>query len=663
VNPQPYTLRNDLINIELNDHGDASSITSPLLTGKYFERFEKNKGCGISWSFSTEDTHDLPHEWHPVLILPTDQSLYIEGEAQQIQVSLKVELEGSLVSWVIQLKNLSKKKLDCVTFDIDFLYDKNSDSAFTFPYGSGWSLPISELKHGDEFSMHDPVKASMQWISLYNNYCGFYIGIHDPEPLYKTLCISRREGKIALIWQFPDLSISQHETIDLPPIYMGIHENGWRGGAEIYQQWTEKTLQEPNVPQWYAKNPTWAWVGLREQHAGKYLHVLADLQHVSDQVARGGVQLLQLTGYNQKGHDTQFPDYIPGENFGGADGLVKQLDTIHKKSRRMSIYVNGRIVDPDSSVTPEQRGAWAVRSEPDGKPQQETYGKVTFDVMCPGSTGWRNLFKKRVEYLVETFLVDGIYIDQVCAATSHPCYAGGHDHNKPNKAWKDYKFFIEDMSKLLLTLNPELFLATEGVCDVFGQYFDSQQAHNDWYPGLNGKGKPLYDLYRYTFPKHILLVGTVTDDPNTWFYIKLAHILGCGIDFGVRDWDIFPADFLQKAEWIQFWYAKHFKILQHIGLSPVKSNLENIRANIFQTENTWIVNGAWIPDRKKKQTCNECELCIDNLTGREVSHINIQSFDEKTTCTWNVENDRIEIKFPFTEIFGIEISMKSTQGD
>jgi hypothetical protein len=663
VNSNIYELGSDSINISLNDHGDAISFRSSLLSGKYFDQHTIGIEPQFSWHLGLQEVTNQEGDWQVDSLRPSYNRMFIVGNSAGIWVSIMVEIENNLACWKMRLENDSDHLLDRFSFKFASPYQPEAEEAFTFPYGSGWSLPLSGLAIGEEFSMHYPVKASMQWISLYNQECGIYIGVHDPDPLYKTLRISRRDQKAILHWDFPDLSLEKGETITLPPVYLGAHKNGWRGGADIYQQWANGYLQNPEPPEWYAKNPTWAWVGLREQYKEKFLHILADMQYVSDQVTRGGVQLLQLTGYNQKGHDTQFPDYMPGENFGGVSGLQEQMAIIHRKKRWMSIYVNGRLADPDSSLTTEQRDNWVVRTKPNGEPQHEIYGVVTFDVLCPGASGWRDLFNQRLKYLVETFRVDGIYIDQVSAATSHPCYTHGHDHNKPNQAWMWYKPFIKDLRRNLLEIKPNLFLATEGVNDIFGQYFDSQQAHNDWIPPLKGRGQPLSELYRYTFPDHILLAGTVTDDPDSWFYIKLAHVLGCGIDFGVRDWDVFPEDFLRKSKWIQTWYAKHYKIFQRAEVCSVHTNSTDIVANLFPDKKTILINGAWMPDKGDIRPSRDVLLEIDNPSRIKISRIEFWTLDESANCNWTVYDNSIRVSFPFAEIFGIEIHMPSGEGE
>jgi hypothetical protein len=341
--------------------------------------------------------------------------------------------------------------------------------AATFPYCAGWLVDLDALRAGEAVTVQYPVKAAMQWTSVCQDDGGLYFGVHDPLPMLKELTFTRAADGNSLIWRFPHLALASGQQLALPPVVVAPHGAGWRGGAALYRQWAEQHVQPPAVTDWYAGQPAWAWVGLRGQHEPTPWHDTGYLEPISETVAAAEIPLVQLSAYTETGHDTLYPDYQPGPSLGGPTGLQAAVDAIHAAGRRISIYTNGRIVDPAGSLTPAERAAWVVRPEPEGPGLQETYGSVTFDVMCPGAAGWRELFAQRLEALVRDYDVDGIYIDQVCAARAHPCYAPGHTHPHPNLAWAEYRPFLTELRRRLLSLKPELFIATEGVNDFLGR--------------------------------------------------------------------------------------------------------------------------------------------------------------------------------------------------
>jgi hypothetical protein len=282
---------------------------------------------------------------------------------------------------------------------------------------------------------------------------------------------------------------------------------------------------------------------------------------------------------------------------GGPEGLRNAVATIHKAGKRASIYTNGRLVDPASSVPLEDRQTWGVRTSPGADVFQEQYGEVVFDVMCPGAPGWRNLFISKLEYLVKAFDIDGIYIDQVSGCRSLPCYAAGHDHGKPNQAWSCYQMFMEELRRRLAALRPGIFLATEGVNDFLGQYFDSQQAHNDWTTLTRDWGVPLPDLFRTTFPGHLLNVGCITQESSGPFYLKLAHVSGGGYDFGIWDWKEMPESFLEITREVLAWYAEHDSTLRYGQIAPVAEKEGcGWRSNTFTEPSRIVMNAAYFPE-------------------------------------------------------------------
>jgi hypothetical protein len=74
------------------------------------------------------------------------------------------------------------------------------------------------------------------------------------------------------------------------------------------------------------------------------------------------------------------------------------------------------------------------------------------------------------------FDIDGIYIDQAPGCRSFTIM---HSNRAAKRAYP-YRRFIEELRARLTVLKPGILLSTEGVNDLLGQYFDSQQANNDW---------------------------------------------------------------------------------------------------------------------------------------------------------------------------------------
>ncbi|MGE5224697.1 MAG: DUF6259 domain-containing protein, partial [Omnitrophica WOR_2 bacterium] len=353
--------------LSLNEHGDVLWLRSERLKSIYFTE----TGPFFTWRlFFRDETGPCP-DWSLDSLEFSDESSKIVGRCGSILVQVHVALDTYGWKWQVSLKNLSEKIVDALEFELRQPSSLDNDLFCTIPFCAGWAIPFASLEPGNQYSLHYPVQASMQWVSLYKQEQGIYFGIHDAEPLYKTLTVGKDGGTPFIRWRFPDLALNPGEEINLPPVYLAAHSDSWRGAARIYRSWAAQFIHVPEVPKWLQKNPSWAWVGLKGQLAEEPWHDLTYLPAFSDQVASFGVNLIQLTAYTEHGHDTLYPDYLPGTSVGGETALRAAVEIVHRQGRRMSIYVNGRVVDPASSIEVKQRRDWSVRTGPEAAPYTE----------------------------------------------------------------------------------------------------------------------------------------------------------------------------------------------------------------------------------------------------------------------------------------------------
>jgi hypothetical protein len=279
--------------------------------------------------------------------------------------------------------------------------------------------------------------------------------------------------------------------------------------------------------------------------------------------------------------------------------------------------------------------------------------------MCPGATEWRILFKERLTYLVETFDIDGIYIDQICAARSHPCYASHHDHERPCLAWARYHTFLQELREHLLSIKPDLFLATEGVNDIFGQYFDSMQSHNDWPVEGVDSVEPIHDLYLYTFPGHLFNAGCITGENAGSYYLHLAHLCGSGCDFGIRDWGDLPDGLYEKAKAILDWHEKYHKIFRFGERKSIAVNVEGIQANAYRDDALVIVNGAQLSGVPTSNNPDEMTLTLQMKlpNGYSIRRVEATDLMEERPCQWRRNPGRLEIDLPVLSLFGLLVEL------
>jgi hypothetical protein len=654
---QKYILQNQFLRLGFDEQGNLLSMQSPILDIQLFPHPDAVSKSGLTWDLRFQDGSSKTGAWELKKSESSDRGLGISLRSESVEITLDIHLEKRGCTWKAYLTNIGQDILNGMTYTLHGPFAIGPNLRFTYPVCAGWSVPYSSVHPAKPLRLQYPLKAAMQWTSITSDHKGVYIGAHDGIPFYKELLWGMDGDDPTFQIRFPDLMLLSGESIALPDLHLALHGDDWRGGSQIYRSWATGCIATPDVPHWYEKRPSWAWVGLKEQFADTFLHTIDELPDVSEQVSAAGLELIQLTAYTEDGHDTQFPDYIPGDSFGGVEGLQDAVRQIHAAGRKISIYVNGRVVDPASSLDPEDREAWVVRTTPEAPGLTETYGKVTFDVMCPGAAEWRALFTERLAYLVETFDIDGIYIDQVCAARSHPCYASNHDHGRPCLAWARYRTFLQALREHLLSIKPDLFLATEGVNDILGQYFDSMQSHNDWPVEGVDAVEPLHDLYLYTFPEHLFNVGCITGENAGSYYLHLAHLYGSGCDFGIRDWDDLPDGFYKEAKAILDWYEKYHEIFRFGERKSVAVDVQSIQAIAYQDDVLMIVNGAQLSSALPSKKSDEMTLQLELPNGVSVGRVGVTDLVQNQPCQWRREGGRLEIDLPVLPLFGLLVEL------
>lgn len=600
----------------------------------------------------------------------------LEGDGARVEVVVRVEHDRLVFS--VSVANVSADEISEVVFPrLEGLSICGTNPGFTIPANNGWWLHLPWLIADDCLTWNYPVYGSMQWVDLCCEERGIYVGCHDSLPNLKVMCAGKRSGLPFIEFRFTDLALRPGETFALPPVIVAPHDGDWRIGADMYRDWAESCMGKPDLPRWYKRSPAWSWLHMKPQMAKKPDREYADIPNEAETRAAYGVKLTQMSSWFEGGHDTYYPDYFAGPSMGGEDGLRSAMQQVHARGLRLGLYVNGRIVDPESSILAEHPNwmDWTVRGpdrestvpmqrlhanfdmevpesglwDASGTVAKEYYGRE-FAVMCPGSPEWRKLFVERMCYLAQEYHVDGLFIDQVCGCWAYPCYAKGHGHERPGQAWSGYLKLLSELRGRLREINPEFYLSTEGVCDIFGQFFDIQQGHNDWDTQVGNKVSPLPDLYRYTFPWYTVNTGYVSE--NAYYYLNLAHALGSGLDICALDGIRTERRFLERVKRVMELRKRYADdLFEGRFVGRLESNNRHFLAMAHERGDRLIVTGAWAPYKASPRRPRRLAVRIPDeaadVIGAEVESGEISPVCERDDGgTW--------IRIPFSEIAVIE---------
>lgn len=602
------------------------------------------------------------------------RALLLAGEAIGIRVKIVITVSPrGHFHWTLLLSNHGSAEVRDVLIAIQGLTPSGGGFGFTLPVNNGWLLPYDSLELDEALTWNYPIFGSMQWVDFGNEDEGIYIGCHDRVPLIKLMTAGKRQGKGNIGVRFSDMRLRPGESVELPPLVIAPHFGDWRVGARIYSDWAMTWMERPDIPEWVLRKPHWAWMGLKGQFASKPDRTYADLPKEAVEASAHGINVLQVGGWLEHGHDTRYPDYVAGESLGGESGLIEAVHDIHACGGRIALYTNGRIVDPESSlghISGWQK--WAVHGltrehtsrmqrlhanfdleVPD--PQQwdeagviakEKYG-IDFAVMCPSCAEWRSLFVDRLCDLAEKYDVDGIYVDQVCGCWSYPCYADGHDHRFPYESWAGYVDMLRELRRRLRAINPEIYLSTEGVGDIFGQFFDMLQGHNDWDSQVGQKALPMPELFRYTFPWLVVCTGPL--DYRSPDFLKLAHLVGSGFDFCTMPAKSRFREVLSRSRQVLEWRELFWREMVYGEvLGPCKTSHPDYRAFAFVGEARLVVTVAWLPWKQKCRRPKSVDLSIPCEC--HVSKVTLLTETGQTHLEHRKAGGAVELSFPFAEI-------------
>lgn len=508
-------------------------------------------------------------EWRPVTTASwqwEEEGLRLRGRGDGVRITLAFARAAQGVAMTPTL-TAERRPVTGLAISIGGLACPEA-ATFTWPLGAGALAPAAALSPGTKATLTYPVYASMAWLGLFTPKTGLYLGAHDPMPYLKALHIGREEEGLFLSIEYLGLSLEPGRTLTLPPAVIAAHQGDWHEGARIYRSWALSRLDHEEPPAWYAQAGAHNTFVMKSQGAPEPRWRFSDLPRLGEEAAEVGVDVVHIAGYMEGGHDTGYPDYVPGPSLGGEEGLARAAQELHASGRRLCLYTNGRIVDPDATCKPDLP-AWSVKWPPGARqwyramwdrmvrPGERSWDPRSIEpgapstwnardaggmaveecwpkpmaALCPSVPEWRELFISRLEWLSRAFSPDCFQVDQVCGCFALPCGDERHEHPHPSLAWSWYEPFMRELRRRLRRINPEVALWTEGVNDILGQPFDCLQATLAFTTLLPEGADWAPPLFRYTLPEYMVMIGDLDELYQTlWTFVS-----GCFYHFHIPD--------------------------------------------------------------------------------------------------------------------------------
>lgn len=314
-----------------------------------------------------------------------------------------------------------------------------------------------------------PAPLSMQFISYGEDGGGLLMFSGDSKGYVKAVRAYVEEDNLHLsLIHIPENLGYGKADFELPyPVYLRSFEGDWHGAAAVYKEWGTKQRwchkgrlsERKDLPKKLRDVVLWVW------NRGRSDNVIDPVKRISREFRKMGTTGLMWYWWHSNPYDVGMPEYLPPRE--GEEAFSRKIAELHRIEVPVILYLNARLWDMTGD-------GWSVARKFSCKgesriPYEEHYNRFVdhpMAVMCPATSFWRQTLEDIVGRLIEKYGVDGVYLDQIAAATPRLCFDKSHGHPVGGGT-----YWLEGYRALLWRLKEDfgndLILATEGCCEAY----------------------------------------------------------------------------------------------------------------------------------------------------------------------------------------------------
>ena len=335
---------------------------------------------------------------------------------------------------------------------------------------AGETLPVTCTGFAPQYPA-----ATYQYMTSYDaaaKWSGFYMGAHDKAGStkhfsYQVQKAAPSSASASIMSVSPDSSLPLTTTVGNYAVTLTVYDGEWWDSTQIYRKWAlenaDWTKEGPvatreDIPDWLDNSSVWInshWQqnDIFNVSGGDPELVLYRVKALKERFGLSAGTEIGLHWYEWDtlgyelgsnyskcatevtcGFDTHYPEYFPPrKNF---PTVVKALQA---EGVRVAPYINGRIFDINTKTWSDDSATqYASKNLPSPKLNpsdrdlsnyEESYGsRAVFNVMCPHTNYWQDTISNVTAELVNTYEVDGVYLDQIASAGPRPCWDKSHNH-------------------------------------------------------------------------------------------------------------------------------------------------------------------------------------------------------------------------------------------
>jgi len=529
----------------------------------------------FSWGMHLDNTR----------LFPVRMEVTLGNEAEMPEWKISADLpEG----WVV-----TKLEFPRITIARD------SSDKVILPYGYGIEFKTSDVASYN--SVYPSYSGGMQLVLMHNGDGTVFYSTRDKKACSKKFDIKCGKGKAIFSTETVASYAWSHDgEFSLPwNTVIGYNPGSWENTVEKWYrpftfetEWGAKKISERNDITDWIKNAD-IWIRPKGTGDSTMVAVRKAIKYF------GGTVGVHWYWWHKIPYDTHYPEYFPPRP--DFKGFVAETQ---KLGGYVTPYINGRLWDPSTDSYKNKHGYEASCRKADGTLYSEIYGsKVINTVTCPASPIWQKVQKDLVDSIVFRLGTSGVYIDQIGAAASEPCYATNHGHAQGGGGWwpAAYRKLI---SEERATLPEGKALTTEENSECYIDLFDMMLTVNTSH-GSGMKTVPLFPLVysdRSIYCGYSYMPKNISD--GSFRFISMRSLLW-GAELGwIQPYRIMAPDASEEASFlkrlVEFRRGNHDIFVYGRFMGSVIPDGDNPVVDIPDYESSHVVMAALWSDEKGK---------------------------------------------------------------
>ena len=295
----------------------------------------------------------------------------------------------------------------------------------------------------------------------------------------------------------------------------------WHQTSKLYRRWADTWWDHREAPLWVQKMRSWQRVIFRHQY-GELLFRYTDLPGRIKRVGESvGADAAFTFGWWETGMDHGNPHYNADPAQGGDEGWKQAIAEFKKDGGKVLLYFNGKLIDRESEFYKSGAGREICYRDNTGAEFTEQYrftgqgtflgdyNARTFVIADTRSEIWRRMLLEWADRARE-YGANSVFYDQLGYGERATNWDLSREFPIPNlRVIADKAEVLKMIRDHNIRFDPEFALGTEWLTDVTAQYCDYIHIYQ-----VTAGRYSFIDWFRYTFPEIIISDREIRDDTD-----------------------------------------------------------------------------------------------------------------------------------------------------